>query len=124
MADFKIQRLHTIIVPVKDLEKSITFYKDVLHLEEDFVENGMAYFSLGSGEGKVSFMLHIIDKPEPVEKGVVIELMVDDVIAAVSSIKNAGAEIVQEPIDREWGVKEAVVADPDGYKIWIVESLS
>ncbi|UFT98463.1 VOC family protein [Radiobacillus kanasensis] len=124
MADFTIKKLNTIIVPVKDLERSIHFYKHVLHLSEDFVENGMAYYSVGSGEGKLSIMLHIIDEPEPVEKGIVIELLLDDVHAAVSSIRKAGGEIVQEPIDREWGVKEAVIADPDGYKIWIVESLS
>lgn len=124
MANFKIEKINTIIIPVKDLDRSIDFYKNVLHLTEDFVENGMAYFSVGEGEGKISVMLHIIDEPDPVEKGIVFELMMDDVVPAVESIKNADGEIVQEPVDREWGVKEAVIADPDGYRIWIVQPLS
>ena len=41
----------------------------------------------------------------------------------MTAIRNAGGKIVQEPIDREWGVKEAVIADPDGHKIWLVEPL-
>ncbi|UJL45269.1 VOC family protein [Virgibacillus sp. NKC19-16] len=124
MANFKIEKINTIIIPVKDLNRSIDFYKNVLHLTEDFVENGMAYFSVGQGEDEISIMLHIIDEPEPVEKGIVFELMTEDVVAAVESIKNVGEEIVQEPVDREWGVTEAVIADPDGYRIWVVQPLS
>ncbi len=123
MAEFKIKKLNTIVVPVKDLDRSRTFYKDVLHLPEDFVENGMAFYSVGTGDGKVTVLLHLIDEPEPVEKGIVIEFEVDDVNKTVISIKEAGGQIIQEPIDREWGVKEAVIADPDGYNIWIVEPL-
>jgi len=124
LAHFKIEKLNTIVIPVKNMERSIDFYKNVLGLAEDFVEDGMAYFSVGSGEGKITIMLHIIDEPEPVEKGVTIELLTDDVTTAVESVKSAGRKIVQEPVDREWGVKEAVIADPDGYWIWIVQPLS
>ncbi|WP_053218598.1 VOC family protein [Virgibacillus senegalensis] len=124
MADFEIKRLHTIVVPVKDLERSISFYKDVLNLTEEFVENGMASYSVGSGEKKITLLLHIIDQPEPVEKGIVIEFEVDDVNKTVTSIREAGGQIIQEPVEREWGVKEAVIADPDGYNIWMVEPLS
>ncbi|SDM20026.1 VOC family protein [Sediminibacillus halophilus] len=124
MAEFQIKKLNTIVVPVKDLERSMTFYKDVLHLSQDFVENGMASYSVGYGEAKVTVLLHLIDKPEPVEKGIVIEFEVDNLNKTVSAIREAGGQIVQEPIDREWGVKEAVIADPDGYKIWMVEPLA
>ena len=68
-------------------------------------------------------LLHIVDTPEPVEKGIVFELLVDDVMKAISSIKENQGIIIQEPINREWGVKEAVISDPDGYKIWIVQDL-
>ncbi|SDN93552.1 VOC family protein [Tenuibacillus multivorans] len=123
MADFRIERLNTVIIPVKDLERSIHFYHNVLRLHKGFVDKSMAYFSFGSDDHQPTILLHIMDEPEPVEKGMVIELLVDDLTSAVSSIKNAGGEIVQVPIDREWGVKEAVIADPDGYKIWIVQTL-
>ena len=83
----------------------------------------MAYFSFGTDESQTTILLHVMDEPEPAEKGMVMELLVDDVKAAVSSIKEAGGEVSQEPIDREWGVIEAVIVDPDGYKIWISQPL-
>ncbi|GIO17355.1 hypothetical protein J18TS1_04550 [Oceanobacillus oncorhynchi subsp. incaldanensis] len=67
--------------------------------------------------------MHIIDEPEPVEKGMVIEFLVNDVSSAVSSLRNRNVKIIQDPIERPWGVKEAVIADPDGYRIWIVETI-
>mgnify|MGYP001492338034 CR=1 FL=1 len=123
MAKFQIQKLNTIVVYVKDVERSAHFYKHALNLQEEFVEDGMAYFSLGSGEDKVTFLLHVAAEPNPVDHGIAIEFLVDDVVNAVTAIRETGGTIVQEPIDREWGVKEAVIADPDGHKIWLVEPL-
>lgn len=123
MAEFQIKRLNTVIVPVKDLERSIHFYQNVLQMRRGYTDDSMAYFSLGSGDDHITILLHIIDEPEPVEKGMVIELLVDNVESAVSSIRKACGEIVQEPIDRDWGVREAVIADPDRYKLWIVQTL-
>ncbi|WP_139089134.1 VOC family protein [Oceanobacillus oncorhynchi] len=53
----------------------------------------------------------------------VIEFLVNDVSSAVSSLRNRNVKIIQDPIERPWGVKEAVIADPDGYRIWIVETI-
>ncbi|MFD1413634.1 VOC family protein [Oceanobacillus jeddahense] len=124
MTDFQIEKLNTIVVPVKDLDRSTAFYKNVLHIEQGFTDKSMAFFSVGTPEHKITILLHIIDEPEPVEKGIVIEFLVDNVISAVSSLRNRNVEIVQDPTDRPWGVKETVIADPDGYKIWIVETVS
>jgi predicted enzyme related to lactoylglutathione lyase len=124
MADFKIKKLNTIIVQVKDLEKSIHFYESVMGLNRSFVHKNMAFFQVGSGNGEVTVLLHTVDAPEPSDKGMVIELLVDDVDKAVSSIKSAGGEIAQEPINQDWGVREAVVTDPDGYKIWLAQGLT
>ncbi len=123
MGNFQVQKLNLFVVYVKDIERSVDFYKNVLHLQEDEVEDGMAFFSLGSGEDQVTLMLHIADEPTPVDYGVAIEFLVDDVEEAVTSIREAGGTIIQEPIDREWGVKEAIIADPDGHKIWLVTPL-
>lgn len=73
MAEFKLIKVNTIVVHVKKMERSIDFYKNTLRLTEDFVEDGMAYFSIGSGDEKNTIMLHITDQPEPVEKGVIFE---------------------------------------------------
>lgn len=100
--------------------KSIYFYENVLKLQKEYTDDTMAYFSFGEND-KTKILLHIADEPEPTDKGMVMELYVDDVHSAVKFIKEAGGEIFQEPIDRNWGVKEAVIMDPDGYKIWLAE---
>ncbi|MDM8101898.1 MULTISPECIES: VOC family protein [Oceanobacillus] len=123
MTDFRIEKLNTIVVPVKDLDRSIAFYKDILHLEQGFTDQSMAFISAGTSEHDTTILLHIIDEPEPVEKGMVIEFLVNDVSSAVSSLRNRNVKIIQDPIERPWGVKEAVIADPDGYRIWIVETI-
>ncbi|MEK4304644.1 MULTISPECIES: VOC family protein [Oceanobacillus] len=123
MTDFRIEKLNTIVVPVKDLDRSIAFYKDILYLEQGFTDQSMAFISAGTSEHDTTILLHIIDEPEPVEKGMVIEFLVNDVSSAVSSLRNRNVKIIQDPIERPWGVKEAVIADPDGYRIWIVETI-
>lgn len=124
MAGFNVMRLNTIIVQVKELEKSIQFYEHVLNLKKDSVDKNMAFFRIGSGAGEISILLHTAEDPEPSDKGMVMELLVDDVDAAVSSIKSANGEIVQHPVHQDWGVREAVIADPDGYKIWLAQRVA
>lgn len=123
MSKFQLRRVNTVIIPVKDLNESIQFYEDVLQLRKGYVDESMAYFSFGSDGNETTILLHVIDQPEPVEKGIVIELLVDDVVSAITSIKEAGGLVAQEPIDRDWGVKEAVIVDPNGYKLWISQPI-
>ncbi|MBU6080827.1 VOC family protein [Allobacillus halotolerans] len=123
MSKFHLDRVNTVIIPVKDLNESIQFYEEVLQLRKGYVDESMAYFSFGSDGNETTILLHVIDQPEPVEKGIVIELSVDDVVSAITSIKEAGGLVAQEPIDRDWGVKEAVIVDPNGYKLWISQPI-
>lgn len=123
MSKFHLDRVNTVIIPVKDLNESIQFYEEVLQLRKGYVDESMAYFSFGSDGNETTILLHVIDQPEPVEKGIVIELSVDDVVTAITSIKEAGGLVAQEPIDRDWGVKEAVIVDPNGYKLWISQPI-
>ena len=123
MSKFHLDRVNTVIIPVKDLNESIQFYEEVLQLRKGYVDESMAYFSFGSDGNETTILLHVIDQPEPVEKGIVIELSVDDVVSAITSIKEAGGLVAQEPIDRDWGVKEAVIVDPNGYKLWFSQPI-
>ncbi|MBR7553919.1 VOC family protein [Allobacillus sp. GCM10007491] len=123
MSKFHLDRVNTVIIPVKDLNESIQFYEEVLQLRKGYVDESMAYFSFGSDGNETTILLHVIDQPEPVEKGIVIELSVDNVVSAITSIKEAGGLVAQEPIDRDWGVKEAIITDPNGYKLWISQPI-
>lgn len=123
MANFQIKGVNTVIIQVRDLEESIHFYNNILQLHKGYVDESMAYFSFGAEDNETTILLHTVDEPEPTEKGIVIELLVDNVLSAVTSIKKAGYTVIQDPVDREWGVKEAVIEDPDKYKIWLAQPL-
>lgn len=119
----KISKLNTIVIHVKDVEKSAHFYGDVLGLEKGPVEQDMAWFSVGSRENAVPILLHYSPLPQPTNAAISIDFEVEDVEEAVSIIEEAGYKVTQGPIVQEWGVKEAIVTDPDGHKIWLVEHL-
>lgn len=46
MSKFHLDRVNTVIIPVKDLNESIQFYEEVLQLRKGYVDESMAYFSL------------------------------------------------------------------------------
>jgi catechol 2,3-dioxygenase-like lactoylglutathione lyase family enzyme len=46
-------------------------------------------------------------------------IWVEDANAVVAELANRGVELLNGPIDREWGMRTAAFADPDGH-IWEV----
>ena len=123
MSTFKVTKIRTLVLPVANVETSAAFYKDVLGFEEIYAADGMVWLHIGENQ-EVALLLHPIDKPEPVENGLVMELAVDNVDAAVSAVASSIGGVTQQPVDREWGVREAVIVDPDGYRIWLVQPLN
>jgi uncharacterized glyoxalase superfamily protein PhnB len=49
----------------------------------------------------------------------VTQVFVDDVAAAGERAATAGGFVLDEPGDRPWGVRQAVVADPEGQR-WVL----
>jgi predicted enzyme related to lactoylglutathione lyase len=116
--------LRSVVLPVKSVGVSAGFYKTALGLVEDYAADGMIWLRIGHGERTIPLLLHPTEEPQPVTNGLAMEWAVDDVEVAVSSVQSAGGSIVQEPVDRDWGVREAVIEDPDGYRIWLVQPLA
>ena len=48
----------------------------------------------------------------------------DDVNALFKEFALNGADIVQQPVDQTWGMREIVVRDPDGYHICFGSDIS
>jgi uncharacterized glyoxalase superfamily protein PhnB len=47
------------------------------------------------------------------------QVYVEDVGTACDRATSAGGSILDEPVDRPWGVRQAVVADPEGQE-WVL----
>lgn len=115
---------------VSDLNKSLTFYRDVLGFsverqEADYIalKSGSTRLSLNKadGLGKQHFF-----NPELQSQrhglGVEIVLEVEDVSAHFDRVKQHGYTILSPLKKRPWGLTDYRVADPDGYYLRITST--
>jgi predicted enzyme related to lactoylglutathione lyase len=118
-------------IPVDDHDKAIAFYRDVLGLEvrNDVAYEGMRWVTVGSSTQPD---LNIVLEPPVADPGAssadkeaAAELLAkgllrgvifttNDVDATFESIRAAGGEVLQEPMDMPYGVRDCAFRDPAG----------
>ncbi|TQS39717.1 VOC family protein [Cryptosporangium phraense] len=118
-------------LPQTDPEAAITFYRDVLGWEVrlDVGYGDMRWITVGpKGQPDTAVVLHppaadpgITDDErrviaEMMAKGTYggLNLATKDVDATFAQLVEAGAEVVQEPTDQPYGVRDGAVRDPSG----------
>ena len=118
--------LHTML-RVTDLDRSLSFYQDVLHMKlfrkTDYPEGRFTLAFVGYGEEQPNTVLELTHNWDTKEYQLGnayghIAIGVDDVYQACERIREAGGEIVREPGPMAHGISVlAFVKDPDGYMI-------
>ncbi|MEV7445435.1 VOC family protein [Streptomyces sp. NPDC091204] len=124
-------KLSQCFIAVDDHDKAIAFYRDVLGMEvrNDVGFEGMRWVTVGSPEQPD---VEIVLEPplanpnaSPTDKQQMAELLAkgllrgvifstDDVDATFERIQAAGGEVLQEPIDQPYGVRDCAFRDPAG----------
>jgi lactoylglutathione lyase len=122
--------LHTML-RVGDLERSIAFYRDVLGMElisrKDYPEGKFTLAFLGYGRNPEQAEIELTHNwgVTSYELGTAyghVALGVGDIHAVCEKIRAAGGKITREPGPMKHGTTViAFVADPDGYKIELIE---
>jgi catechol 2,3-dioxygenase-like lactoylglutathione lyase family enzyme len=124
-------QLSQCFIPVDDHDKALAFYRDILGLEvrNDVSYEGMRWVSVGSpSQPDINIVLEppiadphasAADKQAAAEllaKGLLrgVIFSTDDVDAAFERISGAGAEVLQEPTDQFYGVRDCAFRDPAG----------
>ena len=114
---------------VGDVEKSVSFYRDVLGfiVAERWEEAG-ALRGVRLKSGACEFFLAQDDfkKGKDRVKGVgfrILCLTVQDIDSLAESIKERGGQLAREPMDQLWGVRDLEIVDPDGFLITIYKQL-
>ena len=123
-------------VTVNDVDESLAFYRDGLGLE---IKNDVSYgefrwVTLGSdaqpGLGIVLSVPHAGRSQadgdalqELLTKGVLPMLVfsTDDVDASFEAMRASGAEVLQEPMDQDWGPRDCAFRDPSGNMVKIAQ---
>ncbi len=120
---------------VRDVDASVAFYVDTLGftlLRADAGADGRRTFAVVV-RGAAEFMLAheaflgtatCEALPYPRAAGVDIRLMVDDVDAEYARISAAGARIVLPVKDQPYGLRDFIVADPDGFRIRFAQRIA
>ncbi|MFL5963742.1 MAG: VOC family protein [Gaiellaceae bacterium] len=113
-----IGKLRLVMLMVSDMSRSVAFYRDVLELDVEYESEPWSQVRAGD----VSIGLHHSSEGRSMNQdgGAELGFYVDDVQIALDAVRERGAEVVQEVKHEEWGVL-AVIKDPDGYTIQILE---
>ncbi|MER8043974.1 VOC family protein [Streptomyces sp. NPDC094032] len=118
-------------IAVDDHDKALVFYRDVLGLEvrNDVGFEGMRWVTVGSpDQPDVEIVLEppLADPTAPAaDRQAMAELLAkgmlrgvifstDDVDATFERIRAAGGEVLQEPVDQPYGVRDCAFRDPAG----------
>jgi catechol 2,3-dioxygenase-like lactoylglutathione lyase family enzyme len=123
--------IHYAFLPQTDPDAALAFYRDLLGFEvrNDVGYDGMRWLTVGPpGQPGTSIVLH----PPAADPGItederrtILELIAKGSYGAVTlatpdlegvfeRLQAADAEIVQEPADQPWGVRDCAVRDPSG----------
>ncbi|WP_327362366.1 MULTISPECIES: VOC family protein [unclassified Streptomyces] len=124
-------KLSQCFIAVDDHDRALAFYRDALGMEvrNDVAFEGMRWVTIGSpAQPDVEIVLEppaANPNASPADKQAMAELLAkgmlrgvifstDDVDAAFERIRAAGGEVLQEPIDQPYGVRDCAFRDPAG----------
>ncbi len=130
--------IHASFLPHEDPEASLAFYRDTLGFEvrADVGSGGMRWITVGpAGQPDTSILL----APPAADPGVTDEerrtirqmmakgtygwilLATSDLEGTFARLEASGAEIVQEPAEQPYGIRDCAVRDPAGNLVRIQE---
>jgi len=123
--------IHASFLPHNDADAALAFYRDTLGFEvrNDVGYNGLRWITVGPvGQPETSIVLHppavgpgITDEErrtlvEMMAKGTYATLLLatPDLDGVFARLQARDAEIVEEPTDQPYGVRDCAVRDPSG----------
>jgi predicted enzyme related to lactoylglutathione lyase len=107
-----------------DLNRTLSFYRDVLELAVYREFPGGTVFFLGGGYLEVSGHAAAAEaQPSDAEPDEQVRLWIQvrDLADAYRTLLDRGATVVRPPRREPWGLDEMWIVDPDGLRIGVVE---
>jgi lactoylglutathione lyase len=113
-----IGELKLIMLVVRDMGRSVRFYRDVIGLKLMFETPGWAQLDAGNIQlGLHPESEHLKARPN---ESCSFGFYVQDIEHAVADLRARGATILMEPKKEEFGML-ALAADPDGYTVQLYQ---
>jgi catechol 2,3-dioxygenase-like lactoylglutathione lyase family enzyme len=123
--------IHSSFLPHTDPDASLAFYRDVLGFEvrNDVGYDDMRWITIGAPDQPGTSIVLQPPFADPgiteAERGTIAEMMAkgtfagillatDDLDGTFSRVEASDADIVQEPMEQDWGVRDCAFRDPAG----------
>ncbi|MQA00708.1 MAG: VOC family protein [Dehalococcoidia bacterium] len=123
--------IHSSFLPHNDPDAALAFYRDTLGFEvrNDVGYEGMRWITVGPVDQPGTSIVLYPPTADPgitedegrtiaemMAKGTFASIMLatPDVDAAFERIQASGAEVMQEPTDQDWGMRDCAFRDPAG----------
>ena len=116
----KATRVWVAAVKVADLDRALSFYRDVLGFTLRLENRKFGWIELGPEEPMCKVGLNLVKGEAAVGTGprrTGIILDVDDMAAFVANLKRAGTRVTREPVRGPWGGLVMDFLDPDGNEL-------
>jgi catechol 2,3-dioxygenase-like lactoylglutathione lyase family enzyme len=130
--------IHSSFLPQNDPDAALAFYRDTLGFDvrNDVGYNGMRWITVGpAGQPAVAIVLYppaatpglTDDERRTIGKMMAkgtygtILLATSDLDGAFARLQASGVEIVQEPIEQPYGVRDCALRDPSGNLIRLLQ---
>jgi len=126
----KFRGAASVSITVKDMQKSLAWYRDVLGLGVDRVaelEGKPVFVALKAGDVRINLNQDDGAKGWDRTKGLGFSINIsvtEDIDAIANRIKASGGKLDSEPVDAAWGARYFALTDPDGYKLGMMKWLS
>ena len=123
-------------INVTDADQALAFYRDALGLElrYDVANEGFRWITLGSpAQPDVQIVVsdYLADSPADrdtiaalITKGAMsgVNFSTPDLDATFEKVRASGAEVLQEPMDQDWGERDCAFRDPAGNMVRIAQA--
>jgi uncharacterized glyoxalase superfamily protein PhnB len=130
--------IHQAYLPQDDPDAALAFYRDTLGFEVrgDVDYRGLRWITVGpAGQPGTSIVLHPPGADPGItddERRTIVEMMAKGTYASINlatrdldgtfeRLQAGDADVVQEPTDQPWGIRDCAVRDPAGNLIRIQE---
>jgi lactoylglutathione lyase len=111
------------IVMTNDLDRALTFYRDLLGGEVTYEFRGpdgeIGYVGIAMGTSHIGIGRDPTFTPAEGRRSISVWVYTDDCDRAVDRLRTGGVTVTDEPTDQPWGERTAHVLDPDGNEVII-----
>jgi predicted enzyme related to lactoylglutathione lyase len=111
------------VYPVADVSAAMEWYRLMFGLEPAHVnqtDDGPNYAVLKRDGVTILHLLRSDEAPHGLRAPVEAQFWIEgDLDALFAKVESLGAKVIEPPVNRSWGHRDFIIADPDSNLVWV-----